>query len=98
MKYTIERVEKVEGGTMIPDNIIIFAFRYCLGRMSTAPGSMVDYLKTVWKKLNVHTRDLIQREIREGLRHGENEKPGIDHPLGMQCDIDNWKKVLEYDK
>lgn len=81
---------------MIPDNIIIFAFRYCIGRMSSAPGTMAIYLYSVWKKLNEHTRDLIRREIREGLIQGEKIPVGMPHPLGMQCDIDTWKKVLEY--
>lgn len=81
----------------VNDMIVIFAFRYCLGRMSTAPSIMALYLKTVWKKLTPSTRELIVCEINEGLKRGEGKKPGHEHPLGWQCDIDTWREVLSFD-
>lgn len=46
----------------IPLWMIVGAFRYALGRMSTAPSNTADWLVDHWEQLPELARELIQRE------------------------------------
>lgn len=67
----------------INKNILIFAFRYGLGRRTYAVKEIVDMLKTNWNLLEGHTKEQIKHEIR-------NEKLMSDN----FCD----RSSLHYDK
>lgn len=68
------------------EEIILYAFRYALGRMSYSTGTMSNYLINNWHIIKPHTRKLIVMEIEEAIKRDE---------AGQKCDIDNWRRVLE---
>ena len=43
--------------------VLMFAFRYALGRQSTAPSYMVDIIELNWDVLTVQDKKQIQKEI-----------------------------------
>lgn len=69
----------------VDETTLVFAFRYALGRRSTAPGHMADQLKRHWTRLNTWTRVAIQREIEQAIR---------DHDVGAPYDADTWREIL----
>lgn len=77
-------------------DILIYAFRYALGRRSYAVGIVIDELKRNWKDFPEHDRKLIKREIWDAVGYWESvsqEIPGI--PYMPQDIIDDWVEVLE---
>ncbi len=76
---------KLERIHSINENILVFAFRYALGRRSTAPGIVADVLINRWNDLKPHTQIQVQREIGSAMAMGE---------AGSSCDLDTWQKVL----
>ena len=71
---------------VVDENIIMWAFRYALGRRTYAVSDVVEVLINIWDKLKVFTQKKIQLEIREAI----NQKRA-----GMDCDIKQWKKILD---
>lgn len=77
--------------------IIMFAFRYSLGRRSTAPSFVMSYIK---KHINLFTeQDLHQMydEIDEQARCKDLGDPNIDEPMwrDFQCYLkERW--ILEH--
>ena len=71
--------------TTTDENILVFAFRYALGRRSTAPGIVADVLIERWNDLKPHTQIQVQREISSAIDMGE---------AGQPCDVETWKQVL----
>lgn len=69
----------------IDDNIIFYAFRYCLGRKTYAVAEMVDYLLDNWNDISKNLRDKIKKEIANAI---ENKR------VGMDCDIKDWQRLL----
>lgn len=67
------------------ETILVFAFRYALGRKSTAPGFVADVLTKRWSDLQPHSRLQVQREISSAIDMGE---------AGQPCDVETWKQVL----
>ena len=70
----------------LPDGMVIYATRYCLGRRSYAVGECVAYLVANWEHLDLRTRFVIRRDIREAIAEGRT---------GMDIDEADWKRVLE---
>ena len=86
----------------IPPFLVIFAFRYALGRMSTAPSDVCDYLRANWKSLDEPTRKLIQRELEAAFEEDDCHReayptvaPGDWRPLGWDCDRQTWEQVRQ---
>jgi len=69
----------------INENIVFYAFRYCLGRRTGAVDEMVNYLKMNWKRLPENTQNQIQEEIKTTIDRGN---------AGSDCDIKNWKTLI----
>lgn len=65
--------------------MVLCAFRYCLGRMTYAPGMCVDYLIEHWQFIDEQDQKLILKETREAIRHKQ---------AGMDCDIIEWERLL----
>lgn len=65
--------------------ILTFAFRYALGRRSTAPGIVNNALKSKWNRMTVHGREQIQKEIGEAIANGY---------AGDFRDIETWTEIL----
>lgn len=71
--------------TSTDETILVFAFRYAIGRRSTAPGIVTDVLMKRWSEMNPHTQIQVQREIDSAMAMGE---------AGDPCDVETWKKIL----
>jgi hypothetical protein len=67
--------------------ILIYAFRYALGRMSYAVGDVADTIIEHWDSIRDNDRNLIIREINEAIESG---------CAGMEVDINTWKRVLNH--
>ncbi len=69
--------------------------RYCLGRKSYIVSECAGWIITNWNQwsptLQKYIRDDVEREFK---RHedGDGRISGMS-PLGMECDIQEWKKV-----
>lgn len=66
--------------------VLIYSFRYALGRMTYATMTMQHVITHAWPHLNDGTRALIKREIRQAEE---------DNMIGMECDRRGWLKLLE---
>lgn len=66
--------------------VLIYAFRYTLGRRTFAPHTMQQVITEAWPKLTDGSKELIKREIREA-EHADC--------LGDECDKRGWLKLLE---
>jgi len=64
---------------------LMFAFRYALGRMSTAPSIVVEDILNNWDKLTDYEKEEIKNEIKQVIK---------ENRAGMNCDIEEWKKIL----
>lgn len=64
--------------------MIIFAFRYSIGRMTFAPTIVVDNVKNNIDKITKEDMELMVREINEAKQ------------LGMRCDVAVWTSFKEY--
>ena len=66
--------------------LMIYAFRYTLGRSTYAPHTVIKILHDNWNFLTKSDKELYQREIREA----------IDHDMaGMSVDKNAWKTLLK---
>jgi len=67
--------------------LLISSFRYALGRRTYIVSQIVEYLKEDWEVLS----EWQQKQIKGDIEHA------IEHDIaGDPCDIEHWKKVLEY--
>ena len=71
----------------VEENIIMWAFRYALGRRTGAVESVIRCLFNNWSKLSDHTRNQILDEINVAIKRDE---------AGSQCDINNWRRVEDF--
>ena len=51
--------------------VLIYAFRYALGRMSMSVYTMVEVILDIWDELHQFDKDLIVSEIKEAEKWGE---------------------------
>lgn len=70
-----------------PD-LLLYAFRYTLGRATPATASVSRVLRNAWPSMSLSERNLYQHEIEAAIH---------DHNAGMRCDVDAWKTVLDLD-
>lgn len=73
---------------LVDESIIFWAFRYCLGRRTYAVSDCVDNILNNWDKLTYQTKQLMFEEIEEAITGGN---------AGMQCDVYEWRRILEKD-
>lgn len=73
----------------VDENIIIYAFRYALGRKTYSVEEVSNCLIENWSKFKPHTKEQIINEITEAIKRNE---------AGMDIDINAWKRVLLLDK
>lgn len=69
----------------VSENMIMWAFRYALGRRTGAVDDAVQHLITHWEKLATFTQNQIKDEIKEAIR--------LDK-AGSSCDIKSWEEIL----
>ena len=65
--------------------MIIYAFRYALGRMTYSVQTMVRIIDNNWDNLSKSDRELIQSEISFAISC---------EGIGMQCDKEQWETIL----
>ena len=66
--------------------LMLFATRYAVGRISTAPSIMADLIKENKEYLKKETIENIIDEIETAKRAG---------CLGMDCDINTWEDIVK---
>lgn len=71
---------------IVSENMIMWAFRYALGRRTGAVSDVADNLKMNWDKLEQFTRDQIKKEIQIAIDKRE---------AGDDCDIKRWEEILK---
>lgn len=73
----------------VDETTLVFAFRYALGRRSTAPSHVIAQLERHWNSLNDWTQEQICREIKREIELSyhitSNEDPR---------DYEVWQPVL----
>jgi len=69
----------------VNEDMIMYAFRYALGRNTYAVSTVTDYLIQFWHRFEPHTREQIIKEIEEAIEKNQ---------AGMKCDIVRWKSLL----
>jgi len=80
----LEKREKIK--MEVSEFTLIFAFRYAIGRASTAPSIVVRDLINNWDNLTSFTKEQIKEDIKEAIENNN---------AGWKCDIEEWKKILE---
>lgn len=68
------------------EDILFYAFRYTLGRKTYAVSTVTAMLIKHKDLLSGSTKDVIRREIHAAI---------IEDKAGMDCDVAEWKHVLE---
>lgn len=69
----------------VTEDIVFYAFRYCLGRQTYCVSDCVKNLKSIWNKLSEQTRKLICKEINIFL----------DDDVLSSIDAPYWISILE---
>ena len=69
----------------VEENMVVFAFRYALGRKTYAVKEVSDYLIDNWHRFSPHTKDQIVRDIDRAIEINE---------AGHECDINAWKRII----
>lgn len=77
----------------VDETMLVFAFRYALGRKTGAPSRVISYLERYWGELNDWTQDQICREIETDMRYASG-KVLLHH--GDLRNYDVWRQVLTW--
>ena len=67
-------------------DILIYAFRYALGRMTYAVHTVSEIIIRDWDTFSEFDKSLFKKEIKEAIR--------MDC-IGMKMDRKQWSKILE---
>lgn len=67
------------------NDIVFWAFRYTLGRMSYSVFDVTEFIKRHAELLFPHTKSSMVYEIKKAFDRGE---------LGMECDVQEWLEVV----
>ena len=70
----------------VSENMIMWSFRYALGRRTGAVIDVIDHLKMYWEQLRPFTQDQIQHEIRRAIEM---------RMAGDECDIEKWREISQ---
>lgn len=54
----------------VSEDMVVFAFRYCINRQTGAVNICVDHLMAVWNQLNGFTKEEILKDIKTAYRTG----------------------------
>lgn len=69
-------------------DLLIYAFRYALGRMSMSVLTVSQVIIDSWAALSKHDKELMHREIKQAIESGR---------AGERCDIARWQIILNKD-
>lgn len=65
--------------------LLIYAFRYALGRSTYSTSTVSDAIIRHWPDLSDSDKVIYKQEIEEAIEN---------NCAGMDCDIQNWKKIM----
>jgi hypothetical protein len=88
MDHDQGQTKRVETGS----HMLLWAFRYSLGRQTYCPSMVRDELRRAWSKLAEETRYCILRDLREEIERDSDESP----TLGDACDRKAWREFYEW--
>ena len=71
----------------VSENMIMWAFRYALGRRTGAVDSVINHLMKHWDRLAEQTQNQIKQEIATAVEM---------KMAGAECDVESWQKVLRF--
>lgn len=71
---------------LVSENMLMWSFRYALGRRTGAVDDVVNHLKMYWNGLEEQTREQIKDEIKTAINQNN---------AGSMCDVDSWKEILD---
>lgn len=76
----------------------IASFRYYCGRMTASVWGFCNQLIRHWPSIPHEARELIRVELRAEVRldNASRATESKHHPLGMDCDRDDWLRVLRH--
>jgi len=80
-------MKKIEFKNGEERDVLIYAFRYALGRRSYAVSTVIDNILHNWETLSEGDKKLYQREIKEHEEMYGN--------LGDEMDKKNWYKIVD---
>lgn len=67
-------------------DMLFYAFRYCLGRMTYSVSTTVDEILRVWDDIPAGDRQRMRNEAKRALDAGQG---------GMQMDRDQWQRIID---
>lgn len=70
----------------LSEDILFYAFRYTLGRMTYAVSTVADEIIRNAASIGRNTRFIMIEEINKALR---------DDDAGMECDRRSWERVMK---
>ena len=74
----------------IPDWMIVYSFRYCLGRMTYAVSDFVEWAIENWDNIPSKEQFLIAKELNEAFNSGN------PRALGMDMDKQQWQLLRDH--
>ena len=82
------------------DQAAVWAFRYCLGRMTYAVGSCAEWLIHIWPDLHENARSIIRRDLEEAFAEDDRDRAKLNGEsgykrLGMDMDRREWERVRQ---
>ena len=70
--------------------LLLYSMRYAMGRMSSSPSDVSDWIRRYRKHLDPRQIEQIAEEVETELRICERQ----GRLLGMQCDHNVWTKLV----
>ena len=75
--------------------MLFWAFRYCLGRMTYAVSSFCEYATENIREIGRHELVLMDKEITAAQKWDDERPDAAYHRLGMDCDRRDWLNLRE---
>jgi len=86
MKRIKIKTDFTEGNKIIfDDDMVLYAFRYCLGRKTYVVSDMVEKIADIWHLLQANTKHVIKEDIRKAIKYNQ---------AGHAIDVEQWEKIL----
>lgn len=73
---------------------VVCALRYCMGRKTYMPSTIVAFTKRYWQSISEKDRAIILRDIRSAFDLAERTQ-SYSH-IGMDCDIKLWSEFRDW--
>lgn len=78
----------------ILDDVVCYAVRYCLSRLSYANHDGIRIVRHYWPQLSERERSVIRRDIEEAIEENERAQE-LGHNHWFDDQLQGWKRLLE---